>query len=329
MSPKAAPPEHLAPMLATTGSLPRQQDAFAFEVKWDGVRALAYVHDGDLHLDSRNLLDITPRYPELAGLAAALGGRSAVLDGEVVAFGPDGRPSFGHLQTRMHVASPVEVGRRMVDTPVAFLIFDVLWLDGTSRMDQPWTSRRHLLDGLELGGPTSPWRVPTSHLGDGTALLAATRANGLEGVVAKRLDSTYEPGRRSRHWIKVKNVRRQEMVVGGWLPGEGNREHRLGALLVGYHDDEGALHYAGRVGGGFTDAELDRVAGLLAELARPTSPFVEKVPVPARSARYVEPQLVADVDFSEWTQLGTLRHPRYKGLRDDKPAADVRREPTP
>ena len=323
-------PSHVRPMLATTGHMPssRQQPAYAFEVKWDGVRAVSYVRDGAVHMESRNLLDITPRYPELAGLAEAIGERDAVLDGEVVAFGPDGKPSFGALQTRMHVGAAAEVRRRMADTPVAYLIFDVLWLDGRSLMERPWHERREVLDGLGLGASAEPWRVPATHIGEGDALLDATKANGLEGVVAKRTDSIYEPGRRSRAWIKVKNVNRQEVVVGGWLPGEGNRTNRLGALLVGYYDDGGVLHYAGRVGGGFTDAELDRVAKLLAAIPRDTNPFAEPVPVPRGLARYVEPRLVADVDFGEWTQLGTMRHPRYKGLRDDKAPEEVRREPT-
>jgi bifunctional non-homologous end joining protein LigD len=322
-------PTHVKPMLATTGTLPvpRLQPNYAFEVKWDGVRAISYVRDGTLHLESRNLLDITPRYPELAGLARALSGREALLDGEVVAFGPDGKPSFGVLQTRMHVAAASEVRRRMADAPVAYLVFDVLWVDGGSLMDRPWHERRAVLDSLGLGAGDEPWRVPATHVGDGTALLEATKTNGLEGVVAKHTDSIYEPGRRSRAWIKVKNVNRQELVVGGWLPGEGNRANRLGALLVGYYDDGGALHYAGRVGSGFTDAELTRLGALLAPLATDANPFTQPVPVPRGLARYVEPRLVADVDFGEWTQLGTLRHPRYKGLRDDKAPEDVRREP--
>jgi bifunctional non-homologous end joining protein LigD len=316
-------------MLATMGTLPRQQSGYAFEVKWDGVRALSYVRDGSLHMESRNLLDITPRYPELAGLAEALDGRAAVLDGEVVAFGPDGKPSFGALQTRMHLGAASEVRRRMVDTPVAYMLFDVLWLDGESLVERVWTERREVLESLGLGTAAEPWRVPVSHIGEGTALLAATKANGLEGVIAKRLESVYEPGRRSRSWLKVKNVNRQEMVIGGWLPGEGNRENRLGALLVGYYGDDGLLHYAGRVGSGFTASELGYVGGLLARMSRDTNPFAEKIPVPARLPRYVEPRLVCDVEFGEWTQLGTLRHPRYKGLRDDKAPEEVRREPTP
>jgi bifunctional non-homologous end joining protein LigD len=314
-------------MLATTGALPRDESGWTFEVKWDGVRAIGYCRDGAVHFESRNLLDITPRYPELGGLADALGGRAAVLDGEVVAFDNNGRPSFGRLQTRMHLGAASEVRQRMADTPVAYILFDLLWLDGRSLMNEPWTERRAALESLDLGAGNGPWQVPASHRGQGTVLLDATRANGLEGVVAKRVDSLYEPGRRSRLWLKVKNVNRQELVIGGWLPGEGNRTSRLGALLVGYYDDAGALHFAGRVGSGFTSAELDRVGALLAALARADNPFAERIPL--RQARFVEPRLVCDVEFGEWTSSATLRHPRYKGLRDDKRPEEVRREPTP
>ena len=311
-------------MLASIGRMPTDESGWTFEVKWDGVRAVGYVEDGGLKLESRNLRDITPRYPELAGLGEALAGRRAVLDGEVVAFTPEGRPSFGLLQQRMHLASEAEVRRRIAGVPIAYLIFDVLWLDGRDLTGEQWTERRQALESLELGA-AHPWQVPATHRSEGAALLAATRRTGLEGVVAKKMDSIYEVGRRSRCWIKVKNHRRQEIVVGGWLPGEGSRTNRLGALLAGYYDDTGALRFAGKVGTGFTQAELVRLGGLLDGLARPTSPFTDKIPY--RNANFVEPELVADVEFTEWTSGGTMRHPSYKGQRDDKDAREVTREP--
>jgi bifunctional non-homologous end joining protein LigD len=326
-------PRKVVPMLATTAPLPStpRQSAYTFEVKWDGVRGISYIEGGRLHLESRNLRDITPRYPELGGLPAALGARDAVLDGEVVAFNEHGKPSFGLLQHRMHLASEVDVRRRMAEIPIAYMIFDVLWLDGILLVNQPWTERRAVLESLALAldGTERWWQVPSTHPGEGDALVAATKANGLEGVIAKKMDSPYEIGRRSRCWLKVKHFARQEIVIGGWLPGQGNRENRLGALLAGYYDDSAQLRYAGRVGTGFTDQELRRLAGLLAPLARETSPFADPVPAPRGMARWVEPQLVADVDFGEWTTDGTMRHPSYKGLRDDKSASEVRREPIP
>jgi bifunctional non-homologous end joining protein LigD len=320
-------PRQIVPMLATSGTLPADEEQWAFEIKWDGVRALSYVDGGQLQLQSRNLLDITPRYPELAALPEALArpDRQAILDGEVVTFDEDGRPSFGLLQHRMHVTDPRQVQHLMAQYPVAYLVFDVLWLDGRSLMSQPLAERRAALDalGLDAGGP--PWQVSKSFPGQGTALLAATKERGLEGVVAKKSDSIYEPGKRSRWWVKVKNVNRQEVVIGGWVEGSGNRDGRIGALLVGYCED-GRLRFAGKVGTGFTDRTLAEMAERLAPLERPTSPFDD--PVPWKGAHWVEPVLVADVEFTEWTAAGTLRHPSFKGLRADKAAADVVREPT-
>jgi len=314
-------------MLATTGVLPTDEDGWAFEIKWDGVRALAYVEDRSVRLESRNLNDITLRYPEVTGIEGTLPGRSALLDGEVVAFDETGRPSFGRLQGRMHLAGERAVSGRMATTPVLYLIFDILHLDERSLLDEPWTVRRAVLESLELDGAASgSWRVPAAHLSDGAALQAATRSQGLEGILVKRQASLYLPGRRTRDWLKVKNVRRQELVIGGWLPGGGNRLNRIGALLTGVY--EGAeLRFCGKVGTGFTDKELTSLGTRLAGLTRDTSPFADSVP--HREARFVEPVLVAEVEFTEWTHTGTLRHPSYKGLRDDKSASEVVREPSP
>jgi bifunctional non-homologous end joining protein LigD len=315
-------------MLATNASLPANDEGWSFEVKWDGVRAVAYIEDGALHLESRNLTDITPRYPELAPLAGELGPTPAILDGEVVAFDGHGRPSFGRLQSRMHLTGPA-VATRMASTPVAYLVFDLLHLGGQSLFDVPYAERRRLLEDLELAGPA--WRTPVRHAGpgEGAALLAATSERGLEGIVAKRLSSLYTPGRRSREWLKVKNRASQEVVIGGWLPGSGSRggEGRFGALLAGYYDDDGLLRFAGRVGTGFNEAELVRLAGLLTGRERPTSPFAasDRRRIP-RTARFVDPELVAEVEFAEWTHTGTMRAPSYKGLRSDKAATDVHRE---
>lgn len=309
-------------MLATLATAaPADDDRWAFELKWDGVRALAYLDGRSVHLESRNLNDVTPRYPELVPLAGALGGRAAVLDGEVVAFDEQGKPSFQRLQGRMHLTGERRVASRMSDTPIAYLIFDVLHLDGRSTRDLAWDDRRGLLESLELAGPS--WQTPRAHLGGGAALLDASRAAGVEGIVAKRRSSTYLPGRRSRDWLKLKNHLRQEVVIGGWVPGAGNREGRIGALLAGYHDDVG-LRFAGKVGTGFTDRELDRLGAVLRRLERPATPFADRVPY--RNARFAEPVIVAEVEFAEWTAAGTMRQPSYKGIRDDKPATDVRRE---
>jgi bifunctional non-homologous end joining protein LigD len=318
-------PKAIPPMLATLAKAMPRGDDWATEVKWDGVRVMARIDGDDLLLTSRNLLDITVRYPELAGLTDALKGRGvAVLDGEVVAFGEDGRPSFQRLQERLHIASAAGVRARMADVPILYAIFDVVVLGGETLFDKPWSARRALLESLELKGPS--WQVPAAHLGAeaGAAVFEATKQTGLEGVVTKRVTSLYEPGKRSRHWLKVKHTKSQELVIGGWAAGEGRRAGRIGALLMGYYDDTGALHYAGNVGTGFTERMLNELAAMFAPLVRPDPPFVDPPRLP--NVTWLEPELIAEVEFSEWTREGTMRHPSFKGLRDDKPATEVVRE---
>ncbi len=318
-------PEDVAPMLARLSRLPRDETAWAYEVKWDGIRALVYWRPGRMRIESRNRKDLTSRYPELRELGRALGSRTAILDGEIVALDTEGRPSFERLQQRMHLASEGLIRRRAREVPAVYMIFDVLYLDGRVTMPLPYEERRALLESAALQGPA--WQVPTYHRGEGGHLLAASAEQGLEGIVAKRLASPYESGRRSASWLKIKNSLRQELVIGGWLPGEGRRRARIGALLLGFHDeasgeaDRRPLRYVGRVGTGFNEAELDRLAGLLAPLERAKSPFGPGKP--PRGAVFVEPRLVAEVEFREWTREGMLRHPSYKGLRDDKPAGAV------
>jgi bifunctional non-homologous end joining protein LigD len=317
-------PDKIVPMMAQLGKLPRDDARWAFEIKWDGVRAICQSEPGRMRLHSRNLLDITPRYPELNRLNRALSHHRAVLDGEVVALDAEGRPSFGALQRRMHVTAESTVRRLARETPVTYVMFDLLWLDGHSLMDLPYEERRARLAELDLGDGER-WRVPDYVVGHGAQLLAATEQQGLEGVIAKRLDSVYEPGRRSPSWVKVKNLYRQEVVVGGWVPGDGRRRDRIGALLAGVWDN-GELRHIGRVGTGFTEKELDRLSKLLAPLAREDSPFAPGGPKVPRNAVFVEPRFVAEVEFREWTEGGQLRAPSYKGLRDDKDAELVVRE---
>jgi bifunctional non-homologous end joining protein LigD len=314
----------IKPMMATLAKLPRDDENWAFELKWDGVRAIAYCDAGHIRLESRNRREITSQYPEVRPVAAELGARQAVLDGEVVAFDDDGRPDFQALQRRMHLASEAAVRRRTNDTPVTYVLFDLLFLDGRDLTDLPYTERRSLLDELALQGPA--WQTPASHRGDGEALLELTAQRGLEGVVAKRLDSRYLPGRRSSAWRKVKNVRTQELVVGGWMPGEGRRSDTIGALLAGYYDDDGEeLRYAGRVGTGFTEDTLRQLSGLLRKLETDESPFTGRQP--PKQAMFAEPRLVAEVEFREWTAARTLRAPSFKGLRDDRDPREVRFDP--
>ena len=312
-------------MLAVAGTLPAaaEEQRWAFEMKWDGVRAVVYLEHGTLRVLTRNDRDVTATYPELRGLGDALGQGRVVLDGEIVALDSAGRPSFGELQQRMHVQRPALTLRERV--PVTYLAFDLLRHDGTALLDAPYDDRRAALGRLGLDGPH--WATPPAFEGDGGAALALSEAQGLEGVVAKRRDSTYHPGRRSPAWVKVKHVRMQEVVVGGWRAGGGRREGGIGSLLLGVTDGEGRLVYAGHVGTGFTHRMLVELATLLRPLVRTTSPFDDEVPrAHARDAHWVSPRLVGEVAFTEWTRDGRLRHPSWRGLRTDKSAEAVVRE---
>ncbi len=313
-------------MKATTGELPTGE-GWAYEVKWDGMRALAFVEDGTVRLQSSNLIDATASFPELEPLGAALAPTACILDGELVALGDSGVPSFGRMQQRMHVSSRAEAARRAAEVPVTYMVFDLLHCGGQDMTGLPWKDRRSLLEDL-LDGPGPSWCLSPTYE-DGEALFDAAKEQGLEGVMAKRVDSTYTPGKRTPLWRKVKVRRRQELVIGGWLRGEGGRGGRIGALLVGYHREDATLHYAGRVGTGFTDAELERLAARCAPLETDACPFDPPPPRAdlAKGVTWLEPVLVVEIAFGEWTDDDRLRHPSYVGLRTDKPPEEVVREP--
>jgi len=315
-------PEKLVPMLARLAELPGRDEGWGVEVKWDGVRAIAYCRPGRLELQTRNLRIVTEQYPEVRRLSRQIGARDAVLDGELVAFDEEGRPSFERLQQRIHQTDKSVVRRRMKSHPVTYAIFDLLYLDGRDLMSEPYTRRRELLEGLELEGPS--WQTPAHSVGRARELLEASAERGLEGIVMKRLDSRYTPGKRGGSWLKVKNLGRQEFVIGGWQPGEGRRRSRIGSLLLGWFEEDGKLRYAGKVGTGFSESDLGELLKRLKPLTRKTNPFANgRGP---RNARYVEPRLVAEIEFRELTAEGMVRHGSFKGLREDKPAEDVELE---
>ena len=228
-------------MLATLGTLPTDDDAWAYEFKWDGMRALSYVDGGRIHLESRNGNDLTSSFPELRALGEQLGSRRVVLDGEIVAFDEAGHPRFQLLQPRIHASDAAKAKRLAAEQPVVYVIFDLLYLDGASLLSQPYVERRRRLEGLGLvTKKTEHWTLSPRFAGPGADVLQASKAQGLEGVVAKRRDSPYLPGKRSPTWTKIKNLRTQEVIVGGWTPGEGNRQGRLGSLLLGPPRGRGA-----------------------------------------------------------------------------------------
>lgn len=311
-------------MLAVPGELPGDDDGWAYEMKWDGVRAVAYADGGRVRLMSRNDRDITRSYPEISPLGDALQSTSVVLDGELVAFDAGGAPDFGRLQQRMHVADPAAANRLATSVPVVYLLFDVLHLDGRSTLALPYDERRRLLEGLRLSGQS--WQTPPSFDGPGATILAASRENRLEGVLAKRRAATYRPGARSADWLKVKHVRMQEVVLVGWKPGKGSRADTIGSLVLAVPVD-GVLRPAGGVGTGFTRRMLDELLALLRERETTSPPFNERLPAAeVRDVRWVRPDLVGEVAFTEWTGDGRLRHPAWRGLRPDKAANDVVRE---
>ncbi|MGW1430338.1 ATP-dependent DNA ligase [Streptomyces sp. NPDC002431] len=310
----------IEPMLATPGRLPVDDEQWSFEVKQDGQRAMVYLPgDGTVLLRARSGADITPAYPELAGLGAVLR-RPAVLDGEVIAPDPEGRGDFELLQSRMGLAGSAAKAARMAATvPVHLVLFDVVFLEAESLIREPYAERRTVLEGLGLDGPY--WSAPAAITGHGDRALETTRAAGLEGLVAKRLTSPYEPGVRSRSWTKIRNVHTIDVVVGGWTPGRGRLAGLPGALLVGRPQPDGTLLYAGSVGTGWTDRERTALADHLHRTTTSTCPFHPRPTV--AGAHWVEPRLVGEIRYAARTRAGLLRHPSWHRLRPDLTWQDI------
>lgn len=303
-------------MLATPGPLPSASTdaSYAYEVKQDGQRCIAYLPgDGTVELRSRSGTNITPAYPDLSDLGTALGSLPAVLDGEIVAPDSEGHADFQRLQSRMGLAgSPARAARVAKQVPAHLVLFDVLFLNTENLARTVYSERRTTLEDLDLTGPS--WSTPTAIVGHGQQTLEMTRSAGLEGLVAKRLTSLYEPGIRSRSWIKIRNVKTADIIVGGWIPGHGRLANLPGALLMGQPRPDG-LQYVGSVGTGWTDADRTRLAAALADLAIRTCPFTEQPSV--AGARWVTPYLVAEVRYTSRTRVGRLRHPSWHRLRPD------------
>lgn len=279
----------------------------------------------ELRLTSRNGDDLTGTLPETGGPGEALGSRQAVADGEIVAFDQDGRPSFQRLQPRIHASKETRDRLRARRQPASYVIFDVVHLDRRSLVAEAYTTRRSKLEPLGLDG--ADWTVSPRFEGPAADILTASRAEGLEGTVARRDDSPYLAGKRPPAWIKVKNLRSQEVVIGGFTHGEGRRSGRNGSLLR-IPDGGGSLEYVGQVGAGLGKEALEELTRALSEVVRRDSPFTTRVPPSyAKRATWVEPCLVGEVSLSEWTRDGRLRQPSWRGARADKSAGGVVREP--
>ena len=313
----------IAPMLATlgdTGSVDDESD-WTFEMKWDGIRAIAVVDGAEVRLFTRNHNDVTAGYPEVVEALAALDLDDAVLDGEIVALGPQGAPDFGRLQQRMGLTKAADVARVREDVPVTYLVFDVLRAGGQGMQNDEYAERRRALTKLDVDdGETI--LVPAAFDGSLKNAIESSRKLGLEGVLAKRRDSRYVAGKRSSNWIKIKHQRMQEVVIGGWRVGNGARADTIGSLLLGVPDDDG-LRYVGRVGTGFNEKSLTDLQKRLAPAERKTSPFVDVPKEVTRDAHWVTPRIVGEVAFSDWTRGGHLRHPVWRGLRADKDPREV------
>lgn len=326
----------LAPMLAKPSSqLPFDTADFAIEIKWDGIRAMIYIENRRLQILSRNGFDITFRYPEIQLLAQSVGRQNLILDGEIIALDAKNRPSFSLLQQRMNLED-LNIIKEISDrVPVNYIIFDLLYYDNQMTIDTIYTERRQKLSKLALTG--NAWSTPDYKTGQAVEILEASRKLGLEGIILKRLDSLYLPGRRSNDWLKIKNIRRQEFIIAGWTTGEGLRAKTIGAVILAYYDlipEEAAklgvtpqLLYAGSCGTGFTKKALQDLEERLRALYIPENPFSPPLKKPGVS--FCQPVLVGEVSFTEWTTANTLRHPSFQGLRMDKDPRYVVREKMP
>lgn len=304
-------------MLASATTPPRDMSGFLVEPKWDGVRLVVTVHGGTVTMITRNGREVSSHYPEVAAIATGLDGRSAVLDGEVVTFDEKGSTSFQRLQQRMHVARPS--ADLLAEVPVVLMLFDLLWLDGEDLTGLTQAERRRRLEVLAPDGPF--WHVtPLLPVAPVDELMQACSEVGMEGFVLKRADATYQPGKRSSAWIKLKCIQRRELVVGGWASGRGGRTGSIGSLAVGLYgldrttgESDGRLHFVGMAGSGLTQDWIRQLTTVAERLGTDESPFAEQIV----GVRFVEPRLIAEVAYSQVTDGGTLRHPRVQGFRTD------------
>jgi bifunctional non-homologous end joining protein LigD len=309
---KVAMPAAVKPMLATLVDEPFSDPDWLFETKWDGVRAVCFIKNGKSRFISRNQIEMTAQYPELADIAQSIHGSSVILDGEIVALDENGVSRFQLLQRRLGRKNAGEIQRLAATTRIAFYVFDVLYLDGFDLMGCKLIDRKEKLE--QILRPSKNIRYSDHIIGEGEKLFAEIAKVPLEGMIAKRLESKYVQ-RRSSDWLKIKTIQQSEVVIGGYTQPRNSREY-FGALVVGLYRD-GKLHYVAHVGGGFNHQTLAQTYKLMQPLKTKDCPFVD-IPKTNEPVQWVKPKLVAQVKFSEWTADGRMRHPVFLGLRQDK-----------
>ncbi|MBV8087699.1 MAG: non-homologous end-joining DNA ligase [Chloroflexi bacterium] len=317
-APEAPMPRSLEPMMAERHDQPFDRDDWLFEVKWDGIRALSFVEDGNVRLQTRRGNDCTAQYPELQHIPWELGARQAIVDGEIVAYVERGVPSFHLLQQRMNLQHETDIKRAQAEIPVGYQVFDLLYLDGRDLRKLPLVQRKALLKRIVQ---PKGFVLYSEHVeGQGKAFYDAVVAQGLEGVVAKRCSSPYQAGRRTKDWLKLKTTNELDCVIGGWTEGSGNRAKSLGSLALGLYRDR-KLVYVTNAGSGFDERTLAQVCSLLEPIAMDKRPFATRPDAPGMY-HWVEPKYVCTIKYSNWTPDGHLRHPVFLGIRPDKAPED-------
>ena len=319
----------LRPMLAQPVKRLEDQSDYALEIKWDGMRAIVYVDSKKIQIYSRSGQVVTSAYPELEGLKRAVGKRALILDGEIVALDKQGMSSFQLLQRRMGQREVTSSNPLIQTTPVTFMIFDLLCFDHKPIMDCPYLFRREMLAQLGLNG--AYWKTTDYSSGNFHKLFEYIRKRGMEGLIAKRMDSPYQPGQRGSTWLKIKARKRQEFLICGWEPGQGQRQNLPGAVLLGYYDapphksGKQQLLYAGECGTGFSQKVLLELKQQLDRQRIAASPFTQNH-LKQRNVHFSRPELIGEFEFAEWTQDGLLRQPSFLGFRTDRNPREVVRE---
>ena len=308
-------PKHIEPMLATMGKLPANSDKWAYEFKWDGIRAISYWNGRHIRVESRNLADITFRYPELHDIGP-LFGDNAVIDGEIIAMDSNNRPSFSILQKRMHISAS-SAAQSLPEMQIYYYVFDLLFLRGHNLMDQPYNDRRHALENLNIIHPSC--KLTPSYRGDGKTMLSIAKEHSLEGIVCKKIDSIYSPGTRSDEWIKVKLIKSREFIICGFKY-SGDSTKKIGSLQLAAYDNNMKLHFVGSMGTGFSREDHDLLLKLLEPVKINESPFGEKVD---KNVNFTKPVYIAQVEYRRWPKNGLLQQSSFKGLRTDKKPAEI------